>query len=332
VNERTIHTALGRRVVLSAEVDDPVLDWGAHRVATHLVAVGGDVQDGSGIALGCILCAFRADGDGFVLAEPDFSAPRDPAVPDRFVPGITRALRLAYEQHRVHASFPDAPPLRENLFHNMQVSVVAGWDLLAHVFAHRSPSVGSHTGWTIHRDDKDLGADREVAVRDVIERRPVLARFLSWAHGTAVRCSYGELYVYVQDGARRLSPSTGSYLSERLTDTKTVPFDPVAHASFVARLRASPELGSSLHLRIAEETFSSRSVARALARDIHRHVAADRLYDLAFVRRLRTFLRQSRDAVALAEIERAGMLEPSEAKAFLDRTRASIEAGKVPPR
>lgn len=81
-----------------------------------------------------------------------------------------------------------------------------------------------------------------------------------------------------------------------------------------------------------ERLFVGRDAAYALRNEIVRFVALDALHELAFIRRLRTLLGQGREPLALQQIADTGRLSADEARAFLDRSRDAIAAGKIPQR
>ena len=127
MNERSIHLSSGKCVVIRGELDDETMDWGGSFIATSLAPRALELMPSSGLLIGGILCALAQEDEAWVITEPDLDRPASPSEPDAYVPGITRALALAYEQHRVHASYGDAPSLREDLFHNSRVTVGVGW-------------------------------------------------------------------------------------------------------------------------------------------------------------------------------------------------------------
>ena len=272
----------------------------------------------------------QEEGEAWVIAEPDLDRPVNPSEPDTYVLGITRALALAYEQHRVHASYDDAPPLREDLFHNSRITVGVGWRNPSGFAAVRRAPLGGHSGWVVHRDKESLesGSTEEVRVRDVILQRPMLARFLMWPTDTFVWLVGSRPSVWMLESGRHLLDRSGSYVDLRTHDMAPITFDPVAHAEFIALCRTRDEVTD----RIRERFFVPDEVAEALSRDIERFVAQDLLYSLDFIRKLRTPLRQEREPLALKEIERIAKLTPEEARAFLAYAREWIVSGKVPPR
>lgn len=332
MNERIVETAQGTRLVLRADVDDAALDWLVALVARE----ERPIVDGSGLPLGGLLCGFSQRDEGLVLEEPDLTSPPLPHEPPRFVPGVTRALALAYEQHRVHASYAEAPPLRNDLIEGMKVSVEPGWDDPDQFFAYRTVDLnwGSHSGWVVLRDRRSKEAPAEVTVREVILRRPMLARFLTWPPGTSLDCSsYSLVRVWVSAGdtQKQLRPTEGSYLDQRLRDVTPIRFDPTEHADLVAYVRrrgsefAVPDI-------LFEQRFAPREATQDFVRDLVRFIAADKLYDLIFIRRLRGWLRQGHEDAVRKEIAYQGKLSASEAEAFLTHARPWIVEGKIPPR
>lgn len=335
MNERSIHLSSGKCVVIRGELDDETMDWGASFIATSLAPRAFELVPSSGLLIGGILCALEQEGDALRITEPDLDRPASPSEPDTYVPGVTRALALAYEQHRVHASYDDAPSLRENLFHNSRVTIGVGWSGASGFAAVRRAPLGSHSGWEVHRDEKsfELGRTEEVSVRDVITKRPMLARFLMWPKDTFVSWLGGSgPRVQMLDSGSYLYARTDSYVGlrtgRRAEHMAPIQFDPVAHAEFIALCRSQTTITD----RISERFFVPYDVAKALSNNVERFVAQDHLYSLDFIRKLRTLLRQEREALALQEIERAGKLTPEEAHAFLAYAREWIVLGKVPPR
>ena len=333
MNERRIHLSSGQQVVLRGNLEDEAIDWGAPWVASRLAPRAHELVASSGIVIGGMLCALQQEGEALVIAEPDLDRPLSPNEPDTYVPGITRALALAYEQHRVHASYDGAPSLREDLFHNSLVTVGVGWNRASEFAAVRRTPLGGHSGWVVHRDEEsfEIGSTEEVHVRDVITQRPMLARFLTWPTDTFIAWTTSWLRVQMLTGDRYLRDKPDSYVSVReglRPGTASIRFDPVAHAEFIALCRSHTLISN----RICERLFVPDSVARALSEDIERFVAQDLLYSLGVIRQLRTLLRQEREPLALQEIERTAKLTPEEARAFLAYAREWIVVGKVPPR
>lgn len=171
-------------------------------------------------------------------------------------------------------------------------------------------------------------------MRDVITKRPMLARFLMWPTDTFVSwlaCG-GEPRVQMLDSGSYLYARTDSYVAlragRRAGDVAPIQFDPVVHAEFIALCRSQTAITD----RISERFFVPYDVAKALSNNIERFVAQDHLYSLGVTRQLRTLLRQEREPLALQEIERTGKLTPEEARAYLAYAREWIVLGKVPPR
>lgn len=306
-------------LVVRADASDDALDWLAARLAAEPAS--------EALVLGGLLVRV-VDG---ALEEPDLSQRAAADAPERYLPGVTRALALAHEQWRVHQSYPDAPALAQGLFHGSRVAVGPGWDRVSEFVALRRAPHGSDSGWSIHPDMKQLGTIGEIEVRDVILRRPMLARFLLWPPGTAVHWGHGLLDVYV-DGERRLPLAADSWLARRLGDATPTVLDVDRHRALIERFREHPGSVVGYADWIREVLLVSHGVAWDLASQIERHVAADALFELRFVRLLRQLLRQGRAPLAVEQVMQVGKLGRPDAEAFLARHRADLEAGKVPPR
>ena len=331
MRERLVTTATGTTILLRADASAEALDW----LGASLEIDTPEIADGTGRVVGTVLCRFQREGDALTLCEADLDAPERPVSPTHTFP----ASRARSRSPGSSTSSTRAIPMRRLC---AKTSSTACASPSARAGTPRSllrPALGdgawgSHTGWAVFRDDTHMEETGEVSLRDVIETAPDARalRDLATGHCDPVaprhaRCARRRS----ERPAPRLVRANDSFVARGSSSAPRHVRSGVARG-LVARLRESPNADLAMLPVVLERLFVSYDSARDLLKDAARFVARDALHDLAFVRRLRTLLRQGREAVALHLIAETGKLAAEDAKVFLDGARDAISAGKVPPR